>query len=284
MPRWLIYSLLAPISWGVWGVVSKALEGLSAGQQQALSTLGIVPIMLVLFASPTWRVGQRKLRGSSLAFLAGVLVALGNTAYYQALAVGAGAAAAVSLTALYPVATILLARLLLNETPSRVQLAGIGVSLAAIWLLNVGQTQGLLSERTLLAIAPLLLWGSAALVQKLVTDDISAELGTFWFLAAFVPFGAVILVVEGVPWSMPIGHWLLVGLLGATYGLGNLALLAAFRHGGKASVVTPVTGLYPVVTIPLAMALWGEKVDACQWAGIALALASVVAVSSERKP
>jgi drug/metabolite transporter (DMT)-like permease len=240
--------------------------------------------MLVLCASPGWREGQRKLRGSSLAFIAGVLVALGNMAYYQALAAGAEAATAVSLTALYPVATIVLARLLLSEKPSRWQLAGIGGSLAAIWLLSVGRPEGLLSGWMLLALAPLVLWGSAALVQKLATDDISAELGTFWFLAAFVPLGAVILVAEGVPWNMPPRHWLLAGLLGAAYGLGNWALLVAFRHGGKASIVTPVTGLYPVVSIPLAMVLFGEQVDACQWVGITLALAAVVALSRERKP
>jgi drug/metabolite transporter (DMT)-like permease len=127
-------------------------------------------------------------------------------------------------------------------------------------------------------------WGSAALVQKLATDDISAELGTFWFLAAFVPLGALLLGAEGVPSTISSRDWWLVGLLGASYGLGNLALLAAYRHGGKASIVTPVTGLYPVVAIPLAVLWFGEHVNAYQLAGIVLALVSVVALSFERKP
>jgi drug/metabolite transporter (DMT)-like permease len=280
----LLYSLLAPVCWGVWGVVSKALDGLSAGQQQALSTLGIVPIMLALRASPAWREGRRKQRGLLFALVAGALVAVGNMAYYHALAAGAKAATAVSLTALYPVATIALARFFLKEKPSRVQLAGIGGSLAAIWLLNLGQAEGLLSGSMTLALAPIVLWGSAALVQKLATDDISAELGTFWFLAAFVPLGALLLGAEGVPSTISSRDWWLVGLLGASYGLGNLALLAAYRHGGKASIVTPVTGLYPVVAIPLAVLWFGEHVNAYQLAGIVLALVSVVALSFERKP
>jgi uncharacterized membrane protein len=283
VPRWLIYSLLAPVFWGVWGVISKGLDGLSAGQQQALSTVGIVPIMVVLAFSPARREGRRKLRGCALAFVSGVLVALGNWAYYHALNAGAVATTAVSLTALYPLATIALARLFLGERPSRMQLAGIASSLAAIWLLNVEQAEGLLSGWLLLAIAPLVLWGIAALVQKFATDDVSAELGTFWFLAAFVPLGIAILSLEGLPLDMPPRQWLLGGLLGATYGLGNLALLAAFRHGGKASIVTPLTGLYPVVAIPLAMVFFGEKVSVCQWAGIVLALISVVALSCEQR-
>ena len=44
-----------------------------------------------------------------------------------------------------------------------------------------------------------------------------------------------------------------------------------------------MTGLYPVVAIPLAVVLFQEQVGACQWAGIALALASVVALSFERR-
>jgi drug/metabolite transporter (DMT)-like permease len=65
--------------------------------------------------------------------------------------------------------------------------------------------------------------------------------------------------------------------------LGNLSLLAAFRSGGKASIVTPLSGLYPVVTIPLAIILFQESVGLREWAGIALALVAGVALSLEPK-
>jgi uncharacterized membrane protein len=281
MPKWLVYCLLTVGFWGVWGVIGKALAGLSAAQSQALSTLGILPIMAVLAASPSWRVGDRKLRGSLLAFAAGVLVGLGNIAYYQALVAGAKAATAVSLTAIYPVTTAVLAVLLLGEKPNRVQLLGIGGSIVAIYLLNVTQEGGPWAGALRYALVPIALWGVAALLMKVSTGDVSAELSTFWFLAAFVPLAAVILANTRPDGSLPARDWLLVTLLGATYGLGNLTLLAAYRNQGKASVVTPLSGLYPIVTVPLAMIVFGEQVGAREWLGIALALATGVALSYE---
>src|SRR5262249_55485774 len=130
VPRWLLYCLVTVVCFGVWGVTYKALpEALSPFQTQALSTLGILPIMVMLAVSPSLRVGERKLRGSVLALAAGVLVGLGNIAFYQALSVGAKAATAASLTALYPVTTVVLAMILLKEKPSLWQLAGVAASL-----------------------------------------------------------------------------------------------------------------------------------------------------------
>src|SRR5262249_13656803 len=138
MPRWLLYSLLTVLSFGVWGALGKALEHLSAGQNQAFCTLGILPIMLAVSALPKFREGNHKLRGSICAFVAGALVGIGNATYYQAVSV-AKAATTVSFTALYPVVTVVLAILLLREKPHPVQLAGIIGSLIAIYLLGVSQ-------------------------------------------------------------------------------------------------------------------------------------------------
>ena len=113
MPRWLIYCFLTILCFGVWAVTFKPLQALdvSAGQSQALCTVGILPIMLVLAASPTWRMGGRKLRGSFWSFVAGVLVGVGNFAYFLAQAAGAKATTAVSLSMLYPAATVVLVQL-----------------------------------------------------------------------------------------------------------------------------------------------------------------------------
>jgi drug/metabolite transporter (DMT)-like permease len=72
----------------------------------------------------------------------------------------------------------------------------------------------------------------------------------------------------------PSGSW-------ATYGLGNLTLLAAYRNGGKASIVTPLAGLYPAATIPLAILVFKESLGPRAWVGVALALAAGVALAYE---
>jgi len=49
MPAWLTWTFVALLSWGFWAVLSKLLgDALTPEQSQALSTLGILPILLPL--------------------------------------------------------------------------------------------------------------------------------------------------------------------------------------------------------------------------------------------
>jgi transporter family protein len=57
--------------------------------------------------------------------------------------------------------------------------------------------------------------------------------------------------------------------------------LAAYRKGGKAAVVTPLAALYPVVTVLIAVAFLGEKLNGAQIVGIALAIAGGLLLSRE---
>ena len=54
----------------------------------------------------------------------------------------------------------------------------------------------------------------------------------------------------------------------------------ALSHGGKASIVVPITGLYPLLTVLTALPLLGEKLNRIQVAGIALAVVAVLLFSS----
>ena len=45
--------------------------------------------------------------------------------------------------------------------------------------------------------------------------------------------------------------------------------------GGKASVVVPLTALYPVVTLGLALLILGERLSLRQSIGVALALTAI---------
>jgi drug/metabolite transporter (DMT)-like permease len=263
---------------------------MSAGQSQAFSTLGILPVMLAVAASRGFRGSHHKLRGSAASFFAGILVGMGNASYYQAVSL-AKAATTVSFTMLYPIVTVVLALALLREKPNRWQFAGIVGSLLAITLLGVSQPdEERLGSWLVYAVACVALWGIAALIMKISTSDVSAALSTFWFLAAFIPLTAWILIDQPaflvdrpIRWNLSVRDWFVVAALGLTYGLGNLTVLAAYRYGGKASVVTPLTGLYPVVTIPLAILFFDERVGNREWVGIALALVSAVALMCEPK-
>jgi len=274
--------VLALLSWGIWAIMAKLIgEALSGAHNQALSTLGILPVMLAIGVKKRFSTPGNRRRGILYALVAGAISCLGNVVYYDALSRGGKAAMIVPITALYPLTTILLAMLLLKERLNRIQLAGVLTSLVAIYLFNVQQEEGFFSRWLMYALVPIALWGAAGFLQKLSTNHISGELSTLWFLGAFIPFGWGFLVQSPLPAQITVATWLLVIGQGFFLALGNLAVLVAFADQGKASIVTPLTALYPVVSVPIAIGFLGERVGTREAIGILLALASVAMLSRE---
>jgi bacterial/archaeal transporter family protein len=285
MPRWLRWSLLALLSWGVWAIMAKLIgDTLSGAQNQALSTLGVLPIMLALGVSRRFSVAGNRRRGVFFAVAGGAVSCVGNVFYYDLFSRGGKAAMIVPLTALYPLATILLAMVLLKERLSRIQLGGVLLSLVAIYLFNVQREEGFLSGWLVYVLAPIILWGTAGFLQKLSTNHISGELSSLCFLAVFVPFGVLLLVQEGLPAQVTLNTWALVIAQGFLLALGNFAILVAFASQGKASVIAPLAALYPVVSVPIAIFFLGENIGMREVLGVLLALASMAALSRETRP
>src|SRR5215471_10897125 len=147
MASWFIWTLAALLSWGVWAVLSKALgDALTAEQSQGLSTLGLLPILPPLALKCRGILRSASRWGLTLAFLGGIITCLGNIAFYSALARGEKVAAVVSLTAISPLITVLLAVAILRERMNPIQLGGLVLSFVAIWLFNVQNEGGLLSS------------------------------------------------------------------------------------------------------------------------------------------
>jgi transporter family protein len=282
MQPWLIWTWVAILCWGVWAILARLIgEALTASQQQAFSTLGLIPVIGMLVVSGNWKVSGRRSRGILWALAAGVLTSLGNLAYYDALSRGARAATVVPLTALYPLVTVLLAVVFLRERLNRIQQAGVVLSLAAIYLFNVPSQEGYLSPWLLLALVPISLWGVAALFQKLSTQHISGEGATLWFLLSFFPVAGVLVFQDPWPTGKSTQTWLLVLVLGFSFALGNFALLVAFARNGKASVIAPLAGLYPLISLPIAYLAFHERPGPRELAGLILALLAVAALALE---
>ena len=286
MPRWFFYSLVTMLLWGGWGVVSKPVSTtLSPWQVLCLSTLGFLPVVVVLavresrnlrFEIRNWR------RGLAPAFIGGVISSVGNLACYQALSVGGKAAAVIPLTSLYPLVTIILARQLLKERLSTVQWGGIVASLAALCcFISVDGGSGWLSPWLAVTLIPIALWGASDFLQKLATGHTSSRLVTFVFLLAQAPAALLIPAVQPFTWSLSGATWLLVISLGLFYALGNFSLITAYGVGGRASVVTPMTSLYSLVTIPLVVLLFHERISGREGIGILLAILAVLALGRE---
>lgn len=282
MPAWLNWTAAALGSWGVWAVLSKLLgSALSAEQSQALSTFGFLPILAVLAVSQLGRLRAASGRGLLLALAGGMVSCLGNIPYYAAVGRGEKFATVLSLAALAPLVTVLLAVLFLRERLNRVQGIGLGLAGVAIWLFNVTEGAGLFSPAVVVALPPILLWGLSGFLQKVATNHVSAEVAALFYLGAFVPMGVWYGLREPWPTSLSGPQWLTVIGLGFFLAFGNLAVLAAYARNGKASVIAPLVNLFPAVGIGIALFL-GERVGGREWAGIAVALVAVAALSRDQ--
>ena len=81
------------------------------------------------------------------------------------------------------------------------------------------------------------------------------------------------------PMTVPRNAYPLVAVSGVTDAGANALLLVAVRHG-LLSVVAPVANLFPAVTVILARAFGHEKIGRFRMAGLALAVASLVLIST----
>jgi bacterial/archaeal transporter family protein len=136
-------------------------------------------------------------------------------------------------------------------------------------------------EWMIYSLVTLVFWGLSGVTQKLAANSISVERSMLWFSAAFVPVAGVILLVQPLDWNISTTAWWFAILGGVLNGLGALTSFAAYRNGGKASIVTPLIALFPVVTVALAVPILHEDVTQREWWGVVLAIAAACALSYE---
>jgi transporter family protein len=133
--NWLGFSLLALGLWGVWGFLGKvATQHLPPPVVYLLTVSGhlvVVAYLLVGGLGPvTWRPW-----GVGAALGAGMAMAVALLFFFEALA-RAPATMVVPLTALYPAVTVILCAIFLQEALTLRHLTGLGLALAAVWLLS----------------------------------------------------------------------------------------------------------------------------------------------------
>jgi bacterial/archaeal transporter family protein len=133
----------------------------------------------------------------------------------------------------------------------------------------------------LLSILTVVLWGAWGLESKIVVDRISPWMNQVLFSIGLLPLVVFMLFSKRLRrtgqknWT-GAGYALATGLLGGT---GNIALYLALGAGGKASVVVPLVGLAPLITIVLAVLILKESINPTQMVGLGFALVSICLLS-----
>ena len=126
------------------------------------------------------------------------------------------------------------------------------------------------------------IFGITFITQKGATYFISDELSTVAFTVGFVLLDLVLLPTDrSLSWNIPAkAGWVSV-FIGILMGVGSLTLFAAYRYG-KASIVTPLSQLYPIITVLVAVPLYHETIDLLRGIGVVAALGAGVILSIEK--
>lgn len=131
------------------------------------------------------------------------------------------------------------------------------------------------------SILTIVFWGAWGVVSKAAMEMMSPLLNQVLFTVGLVPLALVCTLSKNVSVGtnrLRGGAYAFVtGILG---GVGNVTFFEALSHGGKASIVVPITGLYPLLTVLTALPLLREKLNRIQAAGIALAVVAILLFSS----
>ena len=133
MDGWLWSALAALMLYGLWGIFPKIAVSYISPQSALLYQIGGAMLVgIVALAQPGFRLESHP-RGILFAVLTGIAGMTGTLFYLHAARHGK-ISVVVTLTALYPLLTILLATLVLKEPLTVKQLCGMGLALVAIVL------------------------------------------------------------------------------------------------------------------------------------------------------
>ncbi len=135
MSQWLVPSSVAFLLWGVWAFLPKlTMQYINPKSAVVYEALGGLLVALAVLAFVGFR-PETHARGMALALITGALGLLGAFGYLYA--VSKGPVALIStMTALYPIITIMLAYLVLGEPITIKQGIGLILALVAIVLIT----------------------------------------------------------------------------------------------------------------------------------------------------
>jgi drug/metabolite transporter (DMT)-like permease len=125
-----------------------------------------------------------------------------------------------------------------------------------------------------------LCWGVWGVLAKFISGDISPYANHLMFTIGML-FTLPFVIgkcrkkdanLKGIVWGIVAGILAVVG---------NVAVYQSFRVGGLAAVVIPVTNLYPLVTIVIALLVFKEKMHWMNGIGILIVVPAIVMLSGQ---
>lgn len=275
--------IASPLIWGVQSVVSRqsVADGLSAGDVTILRFLAAALVLLPfalqrLKPFPVGRLGWKR---------ALILTAIVGPSYSMILVGGVHFApalhSAVISPGLIPVATALLAFLMLGERVSPLRLLGLAVIVAGIGLFSYEAMANTPTRAgawigDLLFVAIALLWSVFGLLaRRWGADAVEVTMATCLLSVPLLPLVALVQPVNllAVPLPAVALQALYQGVIVGAVALFLYTKAVAILGAARAALFLP---LVPIVTALAGATLLGERASPLELAGMALAVAGMV--------
>lgn len=282
--NWLIPTLAGLFLWGIaQGLVKKYINDVPPARFCLYYAIANAMVGLVF-----WFFKDEKpalLAEENRAFLlygllAYVMDGIAWIFYYQSVAAGPISIVG-TLSAAYPGLAILFARIFLQESLTTTQYTGaIGIVIACIGLAYTPFEPD--SKQKQLrwipyATAALIIWGINATIIKYAYNLPGADSGS---LALCLAVGGLLTLgvygfLFGRKGATSRKEWIESAVPMITMALGGLMVMIAYETG-PVSIVTPLSGAYPVVTLGFAAVVLKERLTALHWICIAVILIGMV--------
>jgi len=283
---WLTPALLAVLLYGLGqGFVKMWIGEVSPARFCLYFASARAVVMLCYFFANT-HTTELMLQGRGV-FAVGVLAyLLDGTAwilYFQSIIAGPITIVG-TLSAAYPAVTIVFAHWFLGETLSPLQYCAVVLVIGGCIGLayQPAEATNKVSGRAwiVLAFLALVLWGGA---QTVIKYDYGLG-ATDTNMALYSAIGALLTLGAYGFWKGRAGthsviEWTRSFLPMGMMASGDLGVLISSRYG-KISIVTPLTGAYPLVTLAFAALVLRERISPLQWACIAAILTGMFLCTS----
>jgi drug/metabolite transporter (DMT)-like permease len=285
---WLPPALAAMLFWGIaQGLVKKYIGDVPPARFCLYYALANAAVNLTFWAVqdtlPPFAAENRQF--AALGLLAYALDGIGWIAYFQSIVYGPISIIG-TLSAAYPALSVIFARIFLDEVLEPAQYAGVVAVIAGCLALAYAppEVRARATQRRWMAYAgaAVLIWGVNATIIRHAYSFPGADEAN---MALFIAFGGLATLgvygwLFGRAGATSRTEWGRSFLPMATMAVGGLLTALAYKTG-PASVVTPLTGAYPVVTLAFAWAVLKERPTRLQWAGIACVLTGMVLITAQ---
>src|SRR6185369_10400977 len=274
---WLFYSLLAAVLWGIGQVfVKKGLQETSSLFNNIVSTL----IGFVIFVPFTLSHQVHFDKFWSLLPLTMIVSSLFIMYYYV---IGRGQLALTgTVIGTYPLITVILSLIFLNESPSVFQKIAIGIIiLGTVFVGLPNQTQKIKIGNWLLwALLAVFMLGTGDFLIKLLMNQ--SDLYTYLFTYGFGSLlaTAILVLVDKKGRKLPQFNFkqYLPTLIGVTMVEVGFFVFHLAVNQGLISLASTISGIYVAITAVLAWLILKEKINRSHAIGIAFAAIGVILI------